>query len=98
MLTASGSPIKHSQMTLKLLDADLLPQQVETIYCPGHQKTDDPIALGNKKADAVTKEAAQRPYIQGPHLWEQSLLPPERPHYLPSEAQMASSQGYRVDH
>jgi ribonuclease HI len=32
MLTASGSPIKHSQMILKLLDAVLLPQQVAVIY------------------------------------------------------------------
>jgi hypothetical protein len=36
-------------MILKVLDAVLLPQQVEVIHCPGHQKTDDPIALGNKK-------------------------------------------------
>jgi hypothetical protein len=35
-------------MILKLLDVDLLPQQVEVIHCPGHQKSDDLIALGNK--------------------------------------------------
>jgi hypothetical protein len=35
-----------------------LPQQVAVIHCPGYQKTDDPISLGNKKADAATKEAA----------------------------------------
>jgi hypothetical protein len=46
-------------MILKLLDVVLLPQQVAVIHCPGHQKTNDAIALGNKKADAVTKEAAQ---------------------------------------
>jgi ribonuclease HI len=59
MLTASGSPIKHSQIILKLLDVVLLPQQVAVIFCLGHQKTDDPIPLGNKKADAAAKEAAQ---------------------------------------
>jgi hypothetical protein len=36
-------------MILKLLDVDLLPQQVDVIDCPKHQKSDDPIALGNKK-------------------------------------------------
>jgi hypothetical protein len=46
-------------MIFKLLDAVLLPQQVTVIHCPGHQKTDDPIVLGNKKVDAATKEAAQ---------------------------------------
>jgi hypothetical protein len=80
------------------LDAVLLPQKVAVIYCPGHQKTDDLISLVNKKADAATKEAAQLIYIQGPILLEDSLLLPERPHYIPSEAQMASSQGYYLDH
>jgi ribonuclease HI len=59
MLTASRSPIKHSQMILKLLDAVLLPQQLAVIHCPGCQKTDDSIALGNKKMDATEKEVAQ---------------------------------------
>jgi hypothetical protein len=71
---------------------------VAVIYCPGHQKTDDPIVLGNKKADAATKEAAQQPYIRVSLLWEQSLLLPKRCHYLPSEAQIALSQGYHLDH
>jgi hypothetical protein len=52
-------------MILKLLDTVLLPQQVAVIHCPGHHKTDDLIALDNKKVDAATKEAAQQPYIQG---------------------------------
>jgi hypothetical protein len=43
---------------------------VAVIHCPGHKKTDDPIALGNKKVDAAAKEEAQQPYIQGPLLWE----------------------------
>jgi hypothetical protein len=81
----------------KILDAVLLPQLVAVIHCPGHQKTDDLIVLGNKKADAE-KEATQKPYIKGPLLWEESLLPPERPHYLTLEAQMAPSQGYHLDH
>jgi ribonuclease HI len=98
MLTASGSPIKHSQMILKLLDMVLLPQQMAVIHCPGHQKMDDPIALGNKKVDTAAKEAAQQHYIQGTLLWKQSLLPPERHYYLPSETQRASSQDYCLDH
>jgi hypothetical protein len=71
---------------------------VAVIHCPEHQKADDLIVLGITKADAAAKEAAQQPYIQGPLLWEQSLLPPERPHYLPSEAQIALSQGYDLHH
>jgi ribonuclease HI len=59
MLTATGSPIKHSQTIPKLLDAVLLPQQVAVIHCPVHQKTDDPIALGNKNEDTAEKEEAQ---------------------------------------
>jgi hypothetical protein len=55
-------------MILKLLDVVLLPQQVAVIHCPGRQKTDNPTALGNKKATAAAKEAAQRPYIQHPLL------------------------------
>jgi hypothetical protein len=54
--------------------------------------------LGNKKADAASKEAAQRLYIQGPLLWEESLLLPGRPHYILSEAKMTWSQGYYLDH
>jgi hypothetical protein len=48
----------------------------------------------------AAKEAAQRPYIQAPLLWEQSLLPlhPERPQYLPTELQQASEQGYHLDY
>jgi hypothetical protein len=46
-------------MILKLLDAVLLPQQLAVIHCPGRQKTDDSIALGNKKMDATAKEVAQ---------------------------------------
>jgi hypothetical protein len=49
MLSASRSPIKHSQIILELLDVVLLPQQVAVIHRPRYQKTDDPIALGNKK-------------------------------------------------
>jgi hypothetical protein len=82
-------------MILKFL---VLIPQVAVIHCPEHQKADDLIVLGITKADAAAKEAAQQPYIQGPLLWEQSLLPPERPHYLPSEAQIALSQGYDLHH
>jgi hypothetical protein len=46
-------------MILKLSHVVLLPQQVAVIHCPGHQKNDEPIAQGNKKVDAATKEAAQ---------------------------------------
>jgi ribonuclease HI len=34
MLTASGSPIKHSQMIQILLDVVSLPQHVAVIHCP----------------------------------------------------------------
>jgi ribonuclease HI len=37
LLTTTRSPIKHSQEILDLLEAALLPKQVEVIHCPGHQ-------------------------------------------------------------
>jgi ribonuclease HI len=37
LLTTTGSPIKHSQVTLDLLEATLFPRQEAVTHCPGHQ-------------------------------------------------------------
>jgi ribonuclease HI len=37
ILTITGSPIKHSQTIVDLLEAALLPKQAAIIHCPGHQ-------------------------------------------------------------
>jgi hypothetical protein len=76
LLTAKGSPIKHSKEILKLLKEALLPKQIAVIHCPGYQRSEGQVAKGNQRADMAAKEAARigdlmfRPLSCG----EQSLL------------------------
>jgi hypothetical protein len=98
LLITEGSPIKHSREILKLLKAALLPKQIAAIQCPRHQRSEGQVAKGNQRADMAAKEAARRPYVQAPVLWEQSLLPSERPLYSPAENSQASERGYCLDH
>jgi ribonuclease HI len=77
MLMASGSPIKHSQMTLKLSDTA---QCLNKLHCPGHQKSSDPIALGNRKADAAPWPSIRVPfYGKSPFslLKDLNIFPPK---------------------
>jgi hypothetical protein len=46
----------------------------------------------------AAKEAAKRPCVQAPVLWEQSLLPSECPLYSPTKKSQASERGYCLDH
>lgn len=40
------------------MKALFLPQEVAIIHCPGHQKGQDPVAVGNRQADQVARQAA----------------------------------------
>lgn len=53
-----GKTIKNKQEILKLLQAILLPQQVAVIHCWGHQRGNEPSAVGNRLADTTAKSAA----------------------------------------
>jgi hypothetical protein len=82
LLTTEGSPIKHTWEILNLLEAALVPKQVAVIHCPSYQQLEDQNDKGNQRVDMAAKEATQRPYVQAPLLWEQSLLPLNAPSTL----------------
>ena len=46
----------------RLLEAVPLPQAVEIVHIPGHQKGEDPKARGKSAADAAAREAASQDY------------------------------------
>ncbi|KAF6301818.1 hypothetical protein mRhiFer1_008737 [Rhinolophus ferrumequinum] len=52
--------IKNKQKVLKLLQAIWLPQQVAVIHCRGHQRGNEPSAVGDRLADTTAKLAAMR--------------------------------------
>ncbi|KAF6323403.1 hypothetical protein mRhiFer1_008380 [Rhinolophus ferrumequinum] len=55
LLTAEGKAIKNKQEILKLLQAIWLPQHVAVIYCQGHQRGNEPLAVRNRLADTTAK-------------------------------------------
>ncbi|XP_062951486.1 uncharacterized protein LOC134376867 [Cynocephalus volans] len=58
LLTSAGKDIKNKQEILALLEAIHLPKQVAIIHCPGHQRGNNPVAAGNRRADEAAKQAA----------------------------------------
>ncbi|KAF6288380.1 hypothetical protein mRhiFer1_009115 [Rhinolophus ferrumequinum] len=58
LLTMEGKSIKNKQEILKLLQAIWLPQQVAVIHCQGHQRGNEPSAVGNQLTDTMAKSAA----------------------------------------
>lgn len=58
LLTAEGWTIKNKHKILDLLTALWLPAKLAIIYCQGHQKADDLVARGNRKADQAAKAVA----------------------------------------
>ncbi|KAK1333903.1 LOW QUALITY PROTEIN: hypothetical protein QTO34_006292 [Cnephaeus nilssonii] len=58
LLTAEGQTIKNKQEILDLLLALWLPTKLAIIHCQGHQKADDPVARGNRRADQAAKAVA----------------------------------------
>ena len=61
LLTSAGKEIKHKDEILALLKAVMLPRQVAIVHCPGHQKGQDPVAVGNRLADEEAHQANLRP-------------------------------------
>ncbi|KAK1346847.1 hypothetical protein QTO34_000707 [Cnephaeus nilssonii] len=55
LLTAEGQTVKNKQEILDLLSALWLPAKLAIIHCQGHQKADDPLARGNRRADQTAK-------------------------------------------
>ena len=58
LLTAGGKGFKPQVEILKLLEVVWEPPEVAVVHRKGHQKGGDPVAKGNRHADAATKEAA----------------------------------------
>lgn len=58
LLTSAGKDIKNKEEILALLEAIHLPKQVAIIHCPGHQRGNNPVATGNRRADEAAKQAA----------------------------------------
>ncbi|XP_049495963.1 uncharacterized protein LOC125929087 [Panthera uncia] len=77
LLTAEGRTIKNKQEILNLLTALWLPAKLAIIHCQGHQKADNPVARGNRKADQAAKAVALTPEIKG--WW----YTPNKEHMLP---------------
>nr|XP_060610688.1 LOW QUALITY PROTEIN: uncharacterized protein LOC132761625 [Anolis sagrei ordinatus] len=91
LLTAAGQPVKRTEEILHLLEAVWAPKQVAVMHCKGHQPGQDPVAQGNRRADAAAKEAAARP------LQVATLLPLPNPKVQPTynkeEQQWAQDNG-----
>ncbi|XP_045351628.1 uncharacterized protein LOC123606879 [Leopardus geoffroyi] len=89
LLTAEGRTIKNKQEILDLLTALWLPAKLTIIHCQGHQKTDNPVAKGNRKADQAAKAVA---LISVPTMTIQLPDPgdpilPDQPKYSQEELQ-----------
>ena len=98
-LTTRGSPIKHGDQILRLLEAVHLPTEVSVSHCKGHQKGSTEVARGNQAAD----QAAERAALQNHDLTGvATLVPqtnlPETPSYAEGETLKAKSEGFQEDH
>ncbi|KAL6066804.1 hypothetical protein STEG23_038117 [Scotinomys teguina] len=60
LLTSAGKEIKNKEEILALLAAVMLPRELAIVHCPGHQKGDNPVAKGNRRADEAAQAAAMR--------------------------------------
>ncbi|XP_077889162.1 uncharacterized protein LOC144371000 [Ictidomys tridecemlineatus] len=58
LLTSAGKEIKNKDEILRLLSAVQSPKELAIVHCPGHQKGNDPVAVGNRRADEEAKLAA----------------------------------------
>lgn len=59
MKTASGQPVRHAALLKALLTAVQLPKAVAICKCAAHTKGNDPISVGNDRADRAAKAAAR---------------------------------------
>lgn len=57
-LTSSGKVVKHADLIQDLLEKVKLPKTIAVIKCQAHQRTNDPITMGNNRAGKAAKQAA----------------------------------------
>ncbi|XP_058872909.1 uncharacterized protein LOC131723312 isoform X1 [Acipenser ruthenus] len=58
-LTASGKPINNGELVKNLLEAIQRPREIAVVKCAAHTNSTDIVSLGNARADAAAKAAAQ---------------------------------------
>lgn len=75
--TSAGMKIRNSPEMLQLLEAIFLPDKMAITYCPGHQKSNDPISRGNAFADQAAKQVATSKIKIGTTLTLVPVLMPE---------------------
>ena len=92
LLTVEGKGIKNQIKILKLLEVVWEPKEVAVVHCKGHQKGGDPVAKGNRHADAAIKEAA---WGQPPDKLKVLLALKIRaaPRYSPEEEKWIKKEG-----
>ncbi|KAK4817306.1 hypothetical protein QYF61_009159 [Mycteria americana] len=89
LLSSHGTPIEYGTEIMKLLQAVLQPKEVAIMHRKAHQKGNNEITKGNRKADPLAKEAAlQKSKFEGAlipvPLWN---YPP--PQYTEKQNQLA---------
>nr|WHP37833.1 pol protein [Gammaretrovirus sp.] len=85
LLTSAGKDIKNKEEILALLEAIHLPKRVAIIHCPGHQRGNDPVATGNRRADEATKQAALSTRVLAETTKPQELIEPAQVKTRPGE-------------
>ncbi|KAK4821608.1 hypothetical protein QYF61_025185 [Mycteria americana] len=60
VLSAQGSPIKHKEEILQLLEDVQKPKEVAVMHCKADQFGQTSVNIGNRLADKAAKEAAER--------------------------------------
>ncbi|GAB0201686.1 protein NYNRIN-like [Grus japonensis] len=60
LLSAQGSPIRHKEEVLQLLQDVQKPKEVAVMHCKAHQFGQTAVNVGNRLADKAAKEAAEQ--------------------------------------
>lgn len=74
-LTSAGKKIANGDLIAQLLEAIKLPSKVAVIHCKGHQRGEDRVAQGNRRADRAAKEAALKTPVIAPQVIPQCQVP-----------------------
>ena len=93
LLTAGQKEIKYAPEILALLQAVTEPKAVAVMHCPGHQKTDSYVAVGNRMADKADKKSARGPKFGG-ELIPQLDLSQCDPSYTEKDLKRAQEWGF----
>ena len=95
-LTTRGSPIKHGDQILRLLEAVHLPTEVSVSHCKEHQKGSTEVARGSQAADQAAKTVAlQNNDLIGVATLASQMNLPETPSYTEGETLKAKSKGFQ---